>query len=113
MASASLTEALDLARSGDTVLYVARSQAHSRVNMAEAAEVATDAARVRRTAGLERIEFQNGGRLTFRSYRPTHAVRGLSLDAAYVPADVWSEGLAYEIAPSFAAKARGYNVITY
>ncbi|MCU1441124.1 MAG: hypothetical protein JWP85_2121 [Rhodoglobus sp.] len=84
--NATLNEALDRAREGQTVAFMGRNQVDALDLFREARALAPDAHRVISSVGGERVEFIGGGRVIFTSHRSSG--RGYSLDAAYVPATV-------------------------
>lgn len=75
----SIEQAVNTARTGHQVAIVGRQAAH---HFAQAETLAPDAARIQRANGQQRITFPSGGTVQF--HRGTTALRGQTLDVAYL-----------------------------
>lgn len=105
MTSTDAELALDRARMGRRVLIVVRraTDATPAIDRLSAALSADDGAKVRRAAGLWRIELPAGGRIDVRPASSPHALRGLSADVLLIAAGV--QLLRSELLPIVAASS--------
>lgn len=98
-----LIAAVGRASEGQTVAWIGPSQVLVREDFSSVADVIADGAKVRRTNGAESIEFPNGGRIWFKSFR---AGRGFVCDRLYVPERISGDHL-MNLAPSVCTSTDG------
>lgn len=89
--------ALGRALEGQRVVFFGSNHTHARELFESAVAITPDTCTARRTNGAESITSNQGGTLHFLSAN-SHAVRGMSVDRAYIPCGI-SQEIAERIAP--------------